>query len=159
MIFNLKNVLSKAEIVDLIYPIGSIYISINSTSPATLFGGTWQQIEGVFLLSANDDYPAGTIGGEVEHQLTISEMPEHGHSLATGGLGWYDYGDSSNGVNRWWFNVNGTVGAFGQMNAKRGIIPGWGGGDINPIVNNSGNSQPHNNMPPYLSVYMWKRTN
>lgn len=45
---------TKQELIDLIYPVGSIYISVNSVSPATLFGGTWEQIQDRFLLSAGN---------------------------------------------------------------------------------------------------------
>ena len=52
---------------DKIYPVGSIYISAASTSPATLFGGTWEQIKDTFLLAAGDTYTAGETVGEAEH--------------------------------------------------------------------------------------------
>ena len=119
-----------AEINSKIYPVGAIYMSIVSTSPASLFGGTWEQLENRFLLGAGSNYSAGATGGEAEHTLTIDEMPSHSHQYEkqTGGAGWY-------------VNENPT---FWQ----------W------TISNTSavGGSQAHNNMPPYLVVYMWKRT-
>lgn len=115
-----------------IYPIGSIYMSTNNTSPATLFGGTWEQIQDRFLLAAGSSYAAGTTGGEVNHTLTISEMPNHSH--------YYTHRLVGSGVGeRGWDNEYG-----GQM--YTGTTSAVGGGAA------------HNNMPPYLAVYMWKRT-
>lgn len=70
-------------IIDLlmVYPVGSIYISVNSTSPASLFGGTWEILNDVFLLAAGSYANAGTFGGEAAHTLTVDEMPAHNHSV------------------------------------------------------------------------------
>ena len=117
-----------------VYGIGSIYISTNSTSPAELFGGTWERIKDRFLLGASDSYIPGSMGGEETHILTVEEMPSHKHEVLISNQGGsYDYAcqlksPSAEGV----FNSNYT--------------------------NNSGGGQPHNNMPPYLAVYIWKRT-
>ena len=64
-----------------IYPVGAIYMSVSSTSPASLFGGTWEQIQNRFLLAAGDTYAAGKTGGEATHTLTVEEMPAHNHSF------------------------------------------------------------------------------
>ena len=118
-------------IVDLIYPVGSIYMSVNSTSPAALFGGTWEQLENRFLLGAGSSYTAGSTGGEATHTLTVDEMPNHSH---LGYVGNTDAGSS-------------TAARMGYNNyAYRQNMTAVGG------------DQPHNNMPPYLAVYMWKRT-
>ena len=66
-------------LLNAIYPVGSIYMSVNSTSPATLFGGTWERIKDRFLLAAGDAYAAGGTGGEATHTLTEGEMPAHSH--------------------------------------------------------------------------------
>lgn len=115
-----------------IYPIGHIYVSLDETSPETLFGGKWERIEDGFLLSANETYEAGSTGGEAEHVLSIEEMPSHNHRVpafvsTTAGSGSYDYyrGNASN---------------------------------HNAYTINTGGGGAHNNMPPYLAVYMWKRT-
>lgn len=68
------------RIVDLIYPVGSIYMSVNTTSPSVLFGGVWEQIQGRFLLASDTNNPVGTTGGEATHTLTTAEMPSHTHS-------------------------------------------------------------------------------
>ena len=67
------------DYVDLIYPVGSIYMSVNATNPKDLFGGTWTQIQGRFLLGMSSSYPAGSQGGEATHTLTANEMPNHTH--------------------------------------------------------------------------------
>lgn len=76
---------SLSALINLIYPIGSIYLSVNSTSPQQLFGGEWEQIKDKFLLSAGDTYSGGSEGGEAEHILTIDEMPSHNHNLYKNG--------------------------------------------------------------------------
>ena len=115
------------------YPVGSIYMSVNATNPGTLFGGTWQQMQGRFLLGASSAYPAGSTGGETTHTLTEEEMPIHSHL-------YYEQGSGATLVN------NGTT--------KN--VTNWG--EQNRTSQNAGGSKPHNNMPPYLAVYMWKRT-
>lgn len=72
---------TKNDLYGLIYPIGSIYLSVNSVDPSTLFGGTWEKIKDRFLLSSGDTYSNGSIGGEASHTLTINEMPSHKHRI------------------------------------------------------------------------------
>ena len=91
---------------DLIYPVGSIYMSVNNVSPANLFGGTWERIEGSFLLAATENasstgasQSAGTTGGEASHTLSESEMPSHNHnhsedSTSTKQIGLYSTEDN-----------------------------------------------------------------
>ena len=69
-----------STVLDKVYPVGSIYMSVNSTNPKTLFGGTWVQIKDRFLLAAGTTYKAGATGGEAAHTLTASEMPSHNHA-------------------------------------------------------------------------------
>ena len=80
------------SIIDMVYPVGSIYMSVASTSPATLFGGTWEQLKDRFLLGAGDTYTAGNTSGAASqsytpagsvgnHTLTIAEIPSHAHGL------------------------------------------------------------------------------
>lgn len=70
-------------IIDLVYPVGAIYISTSNVSPTTLFGGTWQQIQDTFLLAAGTTYSAGNTGGSATHTLTIAELAAHTHSITT----------------------------------------------------------------------------
>ena len=123
-----------------IYPVGAIYISINSTSPASIFGGTWESIQGRFLLASGNGYTTGETGGEATHTLTINEMPSHTHTMSAG---------ITNSTNHEHSAVNGTnVIAMCPTLAQR---------DYNPLSNANGGNQSHNNMPPYLVVNIWKR--
>ena len=115
------------------YPVGAIYLSVTDTDPATLFGGTWERIGGRFLLGADDTYTAGSTGGEAEHTLTIDEMPKHNHEIDN-------------------LNVSGNATPYMTVQAQDKV--GYGG---NVQTMYAGGSQPHNNMPPYLTVFMWER--
>ena len=141
-----------AEIMLALYPVGAVYISANSTSPASLFGGTWEQLKDRFLLGAGDSYAAGGTGGEENVTLTVEQLPEHYHSnsnKSTTGT-WHD-ADGNTSRTKVQTNENGDV--YTLTKAKRnGWIWGYNTGNV-------GGNQPHNNMPPYLAVYMWKRVN
>lgn len=137
-----------AEIWSTIYPVGSIYMSVNSTNPESLFGGTWERIQDTFLLAAGDSYGAGTTGGEATHTLTVDEMPSHGHIVK--------HSSDNNAIElHWTNNLNTTTGS-----TKALYIDYFSDGDTGSIIDTAknGGSQPHPNMPPYLAVYMWKRT-
>lgn len=122
------------------YPVGSIYLSVNDTSPAELFGGTWERLKDCFLLAAGDTYPAGSAGGEAQHKLTTEEMPKHYHKIAKGTL--------NNGGNSPHFSE------YSAHQTEASIKPGkyW-----TADTTEAGGDNPHNNMPPYLAVYVWKR--
>lgn len=128
-------------ILDNVYPVGSIYLSVNSTNPGNLFGGTWEQIQGRFLFGMNSSYPAGSTGGEITHKLTAAEMPTHAHYMASGNAG----GDGT------WTP---DVGSYLIDSVTKNTTTWW----AQMGMNNAGGSEAHNNMPPYLSVYIWKRT-
>lgn len=117
------------------YPVGSIYMSVNDTSPASLFGGTWEQLKDRFLLAAGDTYSAGLTGGEATHTLTVDEMPKHSHNLPVD----KQYGEAASTE-------------YDRINLTSGIVYNHG-----YASNDTGANQPHNNMPPYLVVYCWKR--
>lgn len=121
-------------VFDMVYPVGSVYVSVNSTSPATLFGGKWVQIKDKFLLSAGDTYKAGATGGEDTHVLTVDEMPRHNHSIDN-------------------LNASGSTTPYMTVQAqeKKGY-----GGNVQTFF--TGGGQAHNNMPPYIVVYIWQRT-
>ena len=74
-----------APLLNLVYPVGSIYWSSNNTNPGTLFGGTWTQIKDRFILAAGDSYTNGAIGGAATVTLTVSNMPSHKHSFTPSG--------------------------------------------------------------------------
>ena len=74
-----------APLLNLVYPVGSIYWSSNNTNPGTLFGGTWTQIKDRFILAAGDSYSNGATGGAATVTLTVSNMPSHNHSFTPSG--------------------------------------------------------------------------
>ena len=121
-------------IFDMVYPVGSVYVSVNATNPSALFGGTWEQIKDRFLLSAGDTYKAGATGGEDTHVLTVDEMPRHNHSIDN-------------------LNASGSTTPYMTVQAqeKKGY-----GGNVQTFF--TGGGQAHNNMPPYIVVYIWQRT-
>ena len=158
------------SIFDAIYPVGAIYMSVNSTSPATLFGGTWERITGKFLLSATDggssgaSQAAGRTGGSAD-----AIVPYHKHSVKK--------------------VSNGITGGSHEHVAMKQLAEKVGSGTSYPRVfspdsttsgttprNTSSESHNHDlpahdteyvgtsgntagaNMPPYLAVYVWKRT-
>lgn len=133
------------------YPVGSIYMSVDSTSPATLFGGTWKQIKDTFLLAAGSTYSADTIPssgdvtsqhGEATHTLTTDEMPSHSHSSSKGGS---------------YLAIGVTSGSETTSGFSSGNL--WGNNaKARADISSTGKGDPHNNMPPYLTVYMWLRT-
>lgn len=122
-----------------LYPVGSIYISVNSTNPSNYFGGTWEQIKDRFLLASGNTYQAGTIGGEATHTLTVNEIPSHNHFV--------DFRKSKN------FNTGNIYDAYFPAYAT----PNTWTDAPDRYTANTGGGQAHNNMPPYLAVYIWKR--
>lgn len=171
---------TKQQLVNLIYPVGAIYISYVNTSPATLFGGTWTQIQDRFLLCAGSTYSGTSTGGAAththtlshthttpatttgSHTLTINEMPSHNHYFANNsklaassdrdtGLGmpgsWY----GSGGYQLWWIGqtVKNTGGGAGHTHSQ-----------VATTTNSQSTSTTSStsNLPPYLAVYVWRRT-
>lgn len=132
--WTIDGTLNKQYTAASVYPVGSIYLSVDNTDPAALFGGTWERIGGRFLLGADSTYAAGSTGGEAEHTLTIDEMPKHNHEID---------------------NLNASGNATPYMTVSAQDKKGYGG---NVQTMYTGGSKPHNNMPPYLAVYMWRRT-
>lgn len=141
--------------VDLIYPVGSIYMSINATNPKDLFGGTWEQIKGKFLLGMSSSYPAGSQGGEATHTLTTSEIPYHNHNIGQEG--------NTSKILPTQIAVNDSSQSE-YVTTLQGGASGWykssvaWDGRISTRNQTSPYGQSHNNMPPYLAVYIWKRT-
>ena len=133
-----------SALVNKLYPVGCIYQSTSSTSPASFLGGTWERIKDKFILAAGDTYAAGKTGGEASHALTVAEMPAHRHEgIDIDNLycfGWEN--GSLTGVN--FKNFYG--GTYWGNNVQNRLTSGYAGG-----------STAHNNMPPYLTAYIWKR--
>ena len=81
-VFTVLNSLDKVdEVISKVYPVGSIYMSVNDTDPGTLFGGTWQQIQGKFLLGASSGHSAGSTGGAETVTLSAGNIPAHTHTI------------------------------------------------------------------------------
>ena len=129
---DIENYLTYEDLLNLIYPIGSIYINVNPTSPADTLGGYWVRIEDTFLLACGSTYSAGATGGEETHTLTVDEMPSHNHTYMH-----YQSNGSSTEYSTMWSS------STQKSSAKS--------------TSNTGRGQAHNNMPPYLAVYVWKR--
>ena len=134
-------------ILDNVYPVGAVYISINSTSPQTLFGGTWEQIQGQFLLGASSSYPAGSTGGSKDAVVVA-----HSHNPANQS-GYYGFITSASKAF--------TIGDMGSQSGSGRYYPySTSSYDIsrNTQTGSTGVSGTDKNMPPYLAVYMWYRT-
>ena len=147
--FKLKTPGGIKSFLDAVYPVGSIYMSVKSTNPGTLFGGTWTAIaQGRTLVGVNtsdtDFKTPEKTGGEKTHTLTIGEMPNHSHQIRMRNAGkwtWNDgsyQGDTLEGGYHW----SGSAETFNWLI------------DTKP----QGNSQSHNNLQPYFCVYIFKRT-
>lgn len=130
------------EALKRIYPVGKIEITYGNTNPSTYLGfGTWEQFaKGQTLIGVNtadaDFNAAGKTGGEKAHKLTVSEMPSHDHSL---------YGSKSGNT----YNIMNTG------NDWQSITNDWAKENA---VTPAGGNQSHNNLPPYITVYLWRRT-
>lgn len=134
-------------LIDTIFPIGSTYTTQDNTNPNSILGvGTWERFKGKVALGLDEDDAnmsvIGRTGGEKEHTLTINEMPKHNHTFLDNNSNTYP--------------TIATMVAGGNYDASQ-----LGGSRKyeNIYVNYNGNSEAHNNMPPYKIVgYMWIRT-
>ena len=138
---------------DLIYPVGSIYISTTETNPATIFGGSWSKIEGQFLLGSSSAYDLGSTGGEASHVLSVDEMPAHTH-FSTNYSTNFNQGVTIPPSRSYAKSYSTGAGLWAYSGAS---IPGAEISYGSP-TSSTGDTQAHNNMPPYLAVNIWKRT-
>ncbi len=152
------------SLLDLTYPVGSVYLSLSAADPSALFGGQWEKIEGRFLLGADTARGAGTTGGNASHTLTTAQLPAHSHRVR---------GDTdATNVGHDHPIPNIRTGASGEYGA---YAETWGTGtgsrdlytaytDITHIhrvditSQTAGSGQAFSILPPYLAVYMWRRT-
>lgn len=168
-----------------IYPVGSIYMSVNNVNPSTIFGGTWQQIKDKFLLASGDTYNNGTTGGSATNTLSTDNLPSHthtydkassteAHELITTELPSHNHGITSNDI--WYDGSVSDYNAMVQLGGDAAPVKvvglnfntqnaGGGQGHSHSISNFSststgsvGSATPVNNMPPYLAVNVWVRT-
>lgn len=149
---------SDTALRNLMYPVGSVYISTNNVNPSTLFGGTWRAIGqgrtlvGVGSIEANSVATHGSVtagefspevnekGGEMKHTLTVNELPSHAHSIAA-------YATSNESANFGLTHSN--IEGFND----RVIVTG---GPMSTA--STGGNESHNVIQPYLAVYIWERT-
>lgn len=116
------------NLLDILYPIGSLYFSFQDVSPASIIGGSWIKLENKVIRAANDT----NIIGEDTHTLTINEMPKHRHYI-------------SQGIN----NPDLLLSARGD---QYGVDYAAGYTDY------QGGSQAHNNLPKCQNIHIWYRT-
>lgn len=138
----------KSDLINQIYPIGAIYISLSPTSPMELFGGNWIRIKDVFLLTAGDNYSVSTgskDGGESTVTLTVNQIPSHYGHLYENWIG------GGNATSR--YLSSDKMSSFGEL------ARGWNllSGEFYPAGLSIGGGQSHNNMPPYKVINAWQR--
>lgn len=127
-----------------IYPVGSIYLSlVKDSSPAEQFGGTWERLKDRFLLGAGDTYAFGTEGGRATHTIIDSNLPLGSICVSTNTSGTDKYNGGATWTLKTWNNGDYIV-------TTRSIAS-----TMNSALKSA---EPISNMPPYLAVYMWKRT-
>lgn len=168
------------------YPVGSIYCSIDSTDPGTLFGGTWVAIgAGRALVAAGGGFAVGSEGGSDTHTLTVEEMPSHAHTAWTGEAGWHGHAARTDTANLTGsFNPGGlgvsasgicSLGAGKQTSNKDYYtdssivninashmhnvgVDGAGNHTHTVGVGATGGGQAFSVRNPYIAVNMWRRT-
>lgn len=168
-------------ILDLVYPVGSLYWSKKSTNPATLFGGTWTQIKDKFILAAGDSYAQGATGGSATVTLTTAQLPAHNHSGSAQSGGSHNHSASSSSTgDHYHFWYSGRYGGSENSTSADGagvganntphktlsagshshtITVNSAGAHTHTLtINNTGKGEAHNNMPPYVTYYCWERT-
>lgn len=145
------------SLFDLVYPVGSVYIAFNDINPSTLFGGTWERIQNAFLWAVGSDgQDLGLRGGESEHTLTRNEIPNHDHYLGQQGNSYRMLlsNIADNDPNKKAYT---TLLNFSSEGYLKPTVT-WGGYLIASELVDTPYDQPHNNMPPFIQVSMWKRT-
>lgn len=165
--------------LDKVYPVGSIYMSMGSTEPGTLFGGTWSKIEGRFLYAVEaDSVPAGTTGGQANVTLNANNLPSHTHSISlnTGSGGSHNHeprngnsfvtcdssGDSfsrskaafDTGGNMCIVAPDSGIQSSGYYTANDGKHAHSVSGNTDP----TGSGSSFSIMPPYMTINCWQRT-
>jgi microcystin-dependent protein len=151
--------LSLEDIMDAVHPVGSYYTSDDPTDPGTLFGGTWARIKGLVVVGVDEADTSfdvvGETGGEKEHILSVAEMPSHNHGGATDAGGVHAH------------NIQRTVASGGSAGAGLDFTSGRyviAAGFVENStshghgINSQGGGGAHNNLQPYITAYMWKRT-
>ena len=192
----------RREMLNIVYPVGSIYMSVNNVSPSIFLGGTWVQITGKFLIGADTTYTAGTTGGSATHNITKDELPAHNHTVTAKGAGRHSHTKGNMRIQGSItstdekehltladeFTATGAMSISNKNADERGYMldsaltigghrdtitvdtnlhsgSGWTGSTSEEpnhehvlTCANTGSGSAMSIMPPYVSVYMWKRT-
>lgn len=130
------NNITAQAVANAIYPVGSIYMSVSSTNPSSLFGGVWERIEDRFLLGSGSNYTSGDTGGASTHTIAMNELPGNVVGPTTNYKTW------ATGA---WNDYSGLAYVYTTVN------------DTHNTQTSGVNSRPFSIMPPYLVVYIWKR--
>lgn len=176
------NALHEEDLLERLYPVGALYLSLNLTNPNAFLGGVWKRVEGKFLLGADETYAVGTEGGSADaiipaHNHTgsvnIVSGGEHTHSLSGTAN---SAGAHAHGMGNIWSNGSGknsayTMSSNRKLNTRNTTSAGahthtlsgsaqeagahTHAGSVS--IANTGVSVEGKNMPPYLAVYIWKR--
>ena len=145
-------------IIDTIYPVGSLYMSVNNLDPTTLFGGKWERFaKGKAVVGVDEDDTDFSISektcGEKSHKLVVNEMPSHTHSMANGGAHKHDirYRAVGRQDGGYWTPMGSTAietttTAFTTSS-----------GEHKHTINSTGGNLAHNNIQPSIACYIWKR--
>lgn len=129
------------SLLDIVYPVGALYFSTSSTSPSSIVGGTWTAIEaGRFICAAGTNYAALSMGGKASVALTEAEMPSHQHNF-----------DS---LSRYAISGSGHAAVGSDDYSEYGDV--WHKNQYHTSEVGSGDA--HENRPPYIAVYIWRRT-
>lgn len=134
---------NKQEVFLAVHPVGSIFLSTDGTEPAGLYGGTWEQIKDVFLLGAGDTYPAESTGGNTIHTHELDKLVA---AIYPAGL-YFDYRYVNSDL--WESNYANSI-PNGEAPPKQGTY--------NSGIEVVGKpTKASSNMPPYYSIYIWRR--
>lgn len=164
------------------YPVGSYYMSSNSTSPAVLFGGTWTQIQNRFIYAAGPGYYVNSTGGSVNKTLSTDNIPSHSHSCGSAGshthtrgsmeiTGYHDASDDDTAYSggAFYFSDRATShnhqSPGGESNSVVNFKASrsWSGatssnGSHSHSIGSTGKGTAFDVMPPYIVAYVWRRT-
>ena len=153
--------LTKLDLLDMIYPVGSIYMSVNSSNPGSLFGGTWEKMPAGRVLipegasSWGTTYTAGSTGGEATHTLTVDEMPSHKHTASSASSGAHSHTFT---MDRGWDGTDIVGGSDDPSSANVTKSTNSAGSHSHTItISNTGGGKSHSIFQPYYTVYCWKR--
>lgn len=174
--------LHESDILDRLYPIGALYITLNLTNPNRFLGGSWERVEGRFLLAADDNHPIASEGGSADAivpkhthgaTLRVDQGGKHTHTLSGTAN---SSGAHSHSMSNVWSAGTGNASAYTTSSKRKAVGRNTASGGVHShtlsgtaneagshnhagsvTVANAGESGIGKNMPPYLSVYVWKR--